>query len=327
MTTNSRNSTIHMEIIDPEAPDAKEPITDLISLGDQFLIIKANGVYQAHFPEEIDKENIAPDTKPTYTKLYSIGSTNPYLALGFLQFKGLVAFSVHKDQIFHHLWDTTRYLLSCEENLYYIYSETIQRGSQGDKIITENRHNPAIPLLPTIPFLEEHVAQFLIDAKHCLIYIFKIFHILLQTPDTESNFESYYKWFEDRKEKYNEIYLTLQQDRPWIKEVSNLRNAIEHPNEGQNVEIHNIKLLPGNKLCIPGWRYDLSRKGCRKQDDFSDIVTDMNTILHNLLSFQEDITALCLNQELINTKSWLRIGKKSEGPANCKTKFFLYRIT
>lgn len=327
MTILKRNSAIHMEIIDPDAPNAKEPITDLISLGEQFLIIKANGVYQAHFPEEIDKENTAPDTKSTYTKLYSVGSTNPYLTFGFLQFKSLVAFSAHKEQVFRHLWYTTRYLLNCEENLYYIYNETMRRGSEADKIITENKHKSFLPLLPTIPFLDEHVAQFLINAKHCLIQTFKIFHIILQAPDKGANFEDYYEWFKNRQAKYQGIYVTLKEDLNWIKEVSNLRNAIEHPNKGQNIEIRNISLLPGNKFNLPSWKYDLSRKGCRKQDYFSDIVADMNTILHNLLSFQEDVTALCLNQELIDTNSWIRICKKQNISSDCREKFFLSRVS
>ena len=319
----NRNSAIHLEIIDPDAPDAKEPITDVYSLADRFLIFKPNGVYQGHLPEEIDKENSAPETKPTYTKIYSVGSNNPYLARGFLQFIQLTDFSSNKEQVLDHLWETTRYLLNCEDALYYIYKETLQRLPECDKKIEESKNKGFIPLFPTVPALDEYIARFFLNAKHCLINIFKIFHIVLQVSDYGSKFDKYLAWFQQRKEQYPEIYAMLKDDLPWINDVRALRNAIEHPGDGQSVEIRNITLLPGNKFSTPGWRYDLSRSKGRKQDFFSDVIMDINTILNNVLSFQEAVAILCLNQALKDEKKPVRIYKREEATESSRDAFII----
>ena len=325
MSDIKRNSAITMQIIDPETFDDKEPITDLISLVDKFLIIKTNSVYRVQLSEEIDKENIAPNTKSAYTKVLSVGSNNSCLLLGFIQFKSLVDFSKNKEKLLQHLWDTTQYLLMCEDSLKYMVKEINKRVSQCYRVIEESKQKTYISL-PAVPSLDNHIAQFLINAKHCLINIFKEFNIMLKTPNKESNFEAYYKWFQDRKEQYQEIYLTLKKDILWIKKISNLRNAIEHFCEGKKIETRNFTLLPGNKFMTPSWKYDLSSSGCGKQDNFSDLVNDMNVILNNILSFQEDITVLCLNQELKDTNIGVRIFQNIKASPNGKGKFFLSRI-
>ena len=325
MLNAKRNSAITMRIIDPEAFDDKEPITDLISLVDKLLIIKTNSVYQPLLPEEIDKDNIAPNTKSAYAKVLSVGSSNPCLLLGFIQFKPLVDFSKNKDILLQHLWNTTQYLLICENSLKYIYKETDKRIPECNSAIARSKQKTYIPL-PAVPLLDNYIAQFLLNAKHCLINIFKEFNIMFKTPNREGNFEAYYKWFQERKEQYQEIYLTLSKDILWVKKASNLRNAIEHPREGQRIEVRNITLLPGNKIMLPSWRYDLSSSGCGKQDNFSDIVNDMSIILNNILSFQEDITVLCLNQELKDMNIGVRIFRNIKVSPNDKGKFFISRI-
>lgn len=320
------NSPIQMEIVDPETNNPKEPITNIIPLKDKLLVVKPNGVFQIFLPEEIDKDHIAPNTKPTYTKLLSVGSNNTVLSLGFIQFKPLIDFSNHNDEILYHLWNTIQYLLKCEESLLYIYNETDKRIKLYDNIIEENKGKTYIPLLPSVPNLDNYIFQFLINAKHYLINLFKIFNIILKTPNMESNFEAYYKWFKDREDQYKEICLILKKDIPWIKKISNLRNALEHPGEGQKIEIRNFALLPENKFMPPSWKYDLSNKGCGKQDNFCDIVNDISIMLNNILSFQEDIIVLSLNQEFKDKNMCSRIYKKDNISPNCKNKFFISRM-
>lgn len=317
------NSPIHMEIVDTDASNPKEPITDIIALKDKLLVVKPNGVFRMFLPEEIDKDHIAPNTKPTYTKLLKVGSNDPVLSLGFIQFKPLVDFSTHKDEILYHLWNTIQYLLKCEESLLYIYSETDKRVKLCDNIIEENKGKPYIPLLPSVPNLNNYIFQFLMNARHYLINLFKTFNIIFKTPNMGSNFDAYYKWFQDREDQYKEICLILKKDIQWIKKISNLRNALEHPNEGQKIEIRNFALLPGNKFALPSWKYDLSNKGYGKQDNFCDIVNDISIMLNNILSFQEDIIVLSLNQEFKDKNACFRICRKENTASNFKNKFFV----
>lgn len=305
----SRKSAISMDIVDPESPNATEPITDLISLGDIFLIIKAHGIYQGHFPEDIDPEGQDLSTKPTYTKLYSIGSTNPYVARAFIQIKTLVDFSQKKVELLSLLWETVQYLFRCENDVFYIYNETLKHLPVCDKIIEQNKHKNFIPKLPTVPFLETHVAQFLINTKHFLVNSFKIISIICSSANYESNFEKYKEYLQ-KNPQYKDLLQLITEDLKWIKILTNMRNAVEHPRQGQRIEIKNIALYPGNKVSPPAWRYDLTAKKCGKQEFLSDLLSDLDKYLYNLLTFHEDLWALCINHDLQKSFPFLCIAKE-----------------
>ena len=92
------------------------------------------------------------------------------------------------------------------------------------------------------------------------------------------------------------------------------------------MQIRNFALLPENKFMPPSWKYDLSNKGCGKQDNFCDIVNDMSIMLNNIISFQEEIIVLSLNQEFKDENMCFRIYKKDNISPNCKNKFFISRM-
>jgi hypothetical protein len=55
--------------------------------------------------------------------------------------------------------------------------------------------------------------------------------------------------------------------------------------QGFSLEIENFKLNPRNKCSTPGWRFDFSTKKEGTTQKYSDISSDMDIHLTNLLTF------------------------------------------
>jgi hypothetical protein len=88
-----------------------------------------------------------------------------------------------------------------------------------------------------------------------------------------------------------------QCDKAWIEQIAFMRNAhdINHGKQGFSLEIENFKLNPGNKFSTPGWRFDFSaKKEGATQTYYSDIYSDMDIHLTNLLTFFEDLLLILI---------------------------------
>jgi len=88
----------------------------------------------------------------------------------------------------------------------------------------------------------------------------------------------------------------LAKDQEWIRFIAESRNAlpINHARAHFILEVRNFSLEPANKFSAPSWCYDLSERGGSVQGYWSDIVRDMDTHLHNMLTFFEELYILCV---------------------------------
>jgi hypothetical protein len=92
------------------------------------------------------------------------------------------------------------------------------------------------------------------------------------------------------------VLTLLDGDKDWIRFIAEARNALSVNHARQNfiLEVQNFKLQPGNKFSGPSWRHDLSDRGGPVQEYWSDIIKDMDTHMHNMLTFLEEVYILCI---------------------------------
>ena len=62
-----------------------------------------------------------------------------------------------------------------------------------------------------------------------------------------------------------------------------------HDRKGNRVEIKNFGIELGNKFSAPGWRWDLSHRLQDIQEYYSDLLSDFDGILKNLLTFLKSL--------------------------------------
>lgn len=294
-----------MEIHDPDNPDQEHSITHMLTIDGQLLIFSTNGIFRALTAETIDPEENYPDTRHSYEKLYSLGTSNALVARTVVQFKEILGLSIQgskrKEELVSRVWQCTKLLLECEKSLYHIYRHTMELMPKCDQIIEVHKTKANIPPLPKVPDINTHVSDFLMNGKLLLIESFRYLNDFFNMPFDDRNaahFNKHQEWLGKHLGVAHPLHQLISDDMKWIRLISECSNAIRHPENGQKLEVENISLKPGNKFSNPAWRYDLSKKNLGKQDEFTDLIQDFSVYQHNLATFFEEILLLCIQEEI-----------------------------
>jgi hypothetical protein len=274
----------------------------LIKLQDSVYAFANNYITKILPAESIDPQNLHPETRHSNQKTYSIGCANLWVARSIIQTKQILDSiilnpKISKQEVLDHAWCCTELLLNCEAAHYQIYKETLELMPKCDAIIEESKKRTHIPTLPQVERLEDKVAIFLGNAKRFLEKTHEFLCLFYDAPNSSSNFQTYREWLAKNKPNKQDLIKLLEDDKAWIKKIAFMRNAhdINHAKQGFSLEIENFKLNPGNKCSTPGWRFDFSaEKEGATQKDYSDISSDMDIHLTNLLTFFEDLLLILI---------------------------------
>lgn len=308
----------------PIDPNSDDEIQYLIELNGFLYAFSTNSITKILPAEIIDPQNQYPDTRHTQQKEFSIGCANSWVARSIIQTKQILDSTIlnqgiKKQTILNHAWNCTETLLKCEEAYYKIYKKTMELMPKCDDIIEKEKKQNVISSLPQVEHLEDTVGIFLNNAKRFLEKTYEFLAIFYKAPKSNSNFKSYREWLTKNEPLKIKLLELLNDDKDWIQQISDLRNShdINHAQNNFNVEILNFKLHPDNKCSAPSWRFDFSEKKRQKQNEFSDIITDMNIHISNLLTFFEELVLLCI-EDSSNQKYNFKIYRKFPNQINPK---------
>lgn len=327
-----RKNSFSIEIKDPGNIEEVDPIHSSIVVDDEFFVIKENSIYRIMTADTIDPDHKHPDTKHSYEKIFDIGSSSPYVARVTIQFDEIIKFlSLPKEKhkiLLPYLWQANRYLLSSFVIDTFLVQETTKLMPICDKIIEENKNKSSIPAFPQIPDLEGNVRTYLNNAKLFLIESFRLLNIFYKMPFGDkkvAHFNSHLGWVEKHLGKEHHITKMISRDLGWIRLISECRNALEHPEEGQEVKFKNLTLLPGNKFSGPAWSYDLTKK-LKMKYEFVDLINDLSIFSHNMLHFFEEMFLFSVNEKLAADSKILLLAEipDKDISLNCPIK---YKVT
>jgi hypothetical protein len=323
-----RDAAISINISDPDS-DQTNSINDIIELDNKLFTFSENIISEILLAESIDPENRAPNTRHGYQIIYKIGTKQSYVARTIIQSKEildsvLLRNNLDKKFILNHIWKCTKYLLNCENLQYMIYTQVLELIKECDSIIQEHKNNTYIPSLPQVDNLEQLVDSYFSNAKKFLTNTYELLHIFYESPNFKENFNSYLEWIHSNRKENIEIINILEQDKNWIRLIAECRNAIQHPDEDFRFSIQNFTLEPDNKFSSPCWKYDLRKRGGDVQQNFSDIIVDMDIQLSNMMTFFEEIFLVCIKDNW-NKKYKFKLYKKSEKDINdqCPTLYYI----
>ena len=303
-----RDSAFSMEIRDPGDPEDRSPIVEMLTIGNEMLVFKETSIHRGLSADTIDPERSDLSTRHSSEILYSVGAANSFVARMILQFKDMISLSIshtsRENEIARHVWESNKLLLECEKAFYHIYKHTMELMPKCDEIVEVNKNESAIPALPKVPDLETHVYDFLINGKKFLVAAYRLLELFYQMPmngKNEAHFDKHRVWIKAKLGEEHPIYKTLESDEPWIRLIAECSNAVRHEGTGLKIEVENFALKPGNKVAPPGWRYDLTKKKLGRQDDYTDLIGDLDVRIYNMLTFFEEVLLLCLQGELEDT--------------------------
>lgn len=324
-----RDDAFSMKINDPDSVDdsgiiAIENVNDTL-----LLIFKENSIYKLLTADSTDPQNTQPETGHTYEKIATFGSTSPYVARVFIQFKRIIdqvfPTAPIKPKLLEQIWSLNEQLLLCAQLESAIRGQLDYVMQTCDLLIEQNKFNRAIPPLAKVKNLESDAKSFLLNGKQFLIDCFKLISLFTDLPlgaRDEAHFDKHIKWLKQNRPDLNDLSLTLDNDIHWIRRLSECRNAIEHPGPGQSLTIENTKLHPGNKFSLPTWSYDLKNK-INVQESSIPIHEELDTYLNNMLYLLEDILLLCISENLPNNGIFsIYVHADEDIKASCPIKYY-----
>lgn len=309
-----RSDAIDMKIGDSEDTSG---IVKVINIDDYVLIIKEKSIYKLLLAESIDIKNEFPDTRHSQEKLFNIGANSQIISRILIQSNELLEKLDVDKMILNHIWDTNKNLINCYIALSYIKTEINRLTPECEKIIESNKAQRYIPALPQISELESKVHQFYNNAKLFLIKVFKLFQYFFYMPiaeKKEANFHNHIEWIKSQFGEHSGISKMLNDDSQWIRILSECRNAIEHPEEGQKLKVTNFSIQADNKFSQPLISYDLSKKMNLKVERTL-LYNELKINIENLTDFFEDILVVSIN-ELLKDNKMLSIYKKKKDDIN-----------
>ena len=299
-----RDDAFSLMINDPDLLDSSE-IVAMENVNDVLLLIfKENSIYKLLTADSIDPKKTQLDTSHTYEKIATFGSASPYVARMFLQFKRIID-QVYSDdsikpKLLDQLWSLNEQLLLCAQYESNIREQLDEVMYKCDILIEQHRPSRAIPPLAKVKNLESDAKSFLLIGKLFLIDCFKLVSFFSGLPigaRNEAHFDKHIQWLELNRPDLKKISSILGNDLPWIRRLSECRNAIEHPGPGQSLTIENTKLHPGNKFSLPTWSYDLTNKMNMQESSIS-ISQELDAYLNNMLYLLEDILLFFISENL-----------------------------
>ena len=299
--------------------DKDDAVKEMITLSGGLYLFSTKKIFRINTADDIDPERTAHDTRHSYQEIYPVGCGNSFVARSIIQAKRILDNLIlepglSKSNLLEAMWEATQQLLRCENAYFQIFDETMSLMAECDKLIERSKANTSIPSLPQVGELEERVGSFLGSAKRYLEKTHSLLSIFYGCPDFGTNFRSYRDWMKAHRVDSEQVLDLLDQDKDWIRFIAEARNAlpINHARQCFLLEVQNFKLEPGNKFSSPSWRHDLSDRGGPVQTYWSDIVKDMDTHMHNLLTFLEEIFLLSARDRCNQTLAFkFEVYKKS----------------
>ena len=148
--------------------------------------------------------------------------------------------------------------------------------------------------LPQVLRVRERCESYLYNAKSALRDLSGILKPLFNLDSYESRYDRILEWSKDARGPTSPLTRLLEGDQAWIRQLVNMRNAVEHPDGNAHVlHIHNFEIVTPSKgkpinIVPPTWHLN--------DDPQAGIVADMQTFLWNLLHFSEDFFIACLQE-------------------------------
>ena len=302
-----RNSAFSISLSDPNSKD-KDVSHSMIVIKDRLYCFSERSIKEILTAETLDPDNKHPDTRHSFQTIFNIGTSNSFVARTIIQSNEILnsvilKHGLDKQKILNQIWICSKLFFNCEESFQNIFSQTNDLMYKCDELITKHKEGSFISQLPQVENLEQSVVAFLGHAKRFLETSHKLFCIFYNSPDFEANFKSYRDWLKKNKPDCEELLSVLEQDKKWIQLLAWYRNALDvnHSKPKFNVTINNFKLQKGNKFSNPSWKYDFRAKRSEDiQEVASDIITDMDIHMTNLLTFFEEIFLLCIKDNWDN---------------------------
>ncbi|MFT6905758.1 MAG: hypothetical protein ACJAS1_002416 [Oleiphilaceae bacterium] len=233
-------------------PDDKTPISGMISIGDKrLLIVKGNGIYEMKLADQTDPERTNMNIPTTIQKVLPYGSDDHWIGAVLLTADELLKESILGKEI-----DREKILTMVIRISQDIAAglEVLESYSKKEQVALEN-FNPQIRdnrsvILPSINDASSLCKEFIQKLDHALRELFNIVK-LFHDGVGSGGWDSLKTVIEGEPNKVDNFIAFIDGALPLLRLVRNSRNCVEHPHDGNNLEVSDFSISPENNLVPP----------------------------------------------------------------------------
>jgi hypothetical protein len=234
------------------------------------------------------------------TKISNHGVSHPFVARLSVQTSELIKWAdlpKEDQQAVSELYMATLQprLLKCFEILCRLRKALEESAASAAN--EQKQNDGRIRAMPHVVGLQGEVESFLYETKNYLRDVLSVLRFFLgfnkiaasQFCDVKGKGESQVAaWSRKKFGADDDLTKLLKSEQVWVEQLARMRDAVEHPDGWSGrLTVHNVRLHPQGFI-PPSW----SRTGCPE----SDIFTDMETTMDNLLNIAEDLLVACIKK-------------------------------
>lgn len=266
-------------------------VSAMISLDDSMLCVMRKSVHSIRLADSVDSNRINATIPDVKQKILSHGSDSPFVGRTLLQANVLFQshhLAVHVDcsRAISISFSFLKEIIALNElAAAYIAEEGTKNALFTGK--TDEDESLSVPSIDTV---EQQTKQFIISADHATRHLIELTQLFYPEIKNGAWSKSLIEKLKGEVGENHPSYQFVESIIPIIGLGRNLRNAIEHPKTGDNVQVRNYRLAQSGKMKTPTIQYD------HKETPLSEMLVSqfMALVVENLLtSFEVLMVHLC----------------------------------
>jgi hypothetical protein len=233
------------------APDDESDITNMCELHGSMHVIKRGGIYRLSLPDEIDPKRTNAALLRTQQQVVAYGCDSEIVVRTLLTANRLfnpryLGSSFDRKRGLELAFDALRDLISMQEmavDLEMTQDEAKRKAHDG----SERRDSV---LLPSVRDVKGRCEAFTQKADHARFALFKIAKLFYDKID-EGVFDGLAKAAEEPHGQDSLLARFVKKVAPFLKFVRRTRNCVEHPKEGQRIDVQDFTLSTEGNVMPP----------------------------------------------------------------------------
>lgn len=236
---------------DLKTPGDTSAILDLISTGDRLLVLKGKGIYEVKLADEIDPKRTNINVPNTIQKVLPYGVEDPWIGAVVLTGRHLLLSSCSLSNADGKL--AFNLVLKIAKDIAGAY-QLMENYQEAEHTATESL-DPKIQkdrsvVVPAVGNVESRCNEFLQRTDHALRELFRLVRMFY--PDVNSGFwKGLKKKIDDGPQDIDNFPQFLAETVPFLQQVRNARNCVEHPRQDQRLIVTDFDIDPNNLLLLP----------------------------------------------------------------------------
>lgn len=229
----------------------------MVGLGEFMELYKRDATFRIKTPDGVDPQGLLDDAPWEIQKVADVGAAHPAISRVLVQGRELLQGCMTGKELDENsllLWACKEAILACDFTARQVVKAigvAAQNFADRELATTANRGG-VVP--PSVPGLVNSSDELLVQAKRAIRLMSQFVGSVAQLDGRCENFDFIIKRLTQRGTSSGLLWSVVQEQKENTKRLIDMRNAREHPKDGQTCEIKDFHVLPDRCVRAPTWQ-------------------------------------------------------------------------